>query len=366
MAGSCMLHRLPLAVVMAVFASVATASAQPARWTIDAAPTVRLGASDAPDAILSAPAGATRLPNGNIVVGDVAAFALREFSPQGALVKKYARKGSGPGEVTYLAPLLRCGDTLVAHDIAGMDSKFRLDGTFISAFRLKPQPYRLSCNARGQFIVMGWSREHNAGVSRPNVTYSLARADTSAGSALAELPGGDRMGIPGGEGPYPLGREPFIAIGSTRAYVALADSLEVRVFDLTGKPLPSLVAPFTRTNATKADLDADMERTIAMMGESRRKMIERDYANVPLAPYLPATRALLLDAEENVWVQHYPRAASNTVQWTVFGSNGRVRATLQLPTALDVYEIGRDYVLGRYIDPDESVPEVRLYKLNRR
>jgi hypothetical protein len=31
-----------------------------------------------------------------------------------------------------------------------------------------------------------------------------------------------------------------------------------------------------------------------------------------------------------------------------------------------VYEIGRDYVLGRYIDPELEVPEVREYRLVRR
>jgi hypothetical protein len=40
--------------------------------------------------------------------------------------------------------------------------------------------------------------------------------------------------------------------------------------------------------------------------------------------------------------------------------------TVTMPSALEVYEIGRDYVLGRYVDPDESVPEVRLYTLRRR
>ena len=46
-------------------------------------------------------------------------------------------------------------------------------------------------------------------------------------------------------------------------------------------------------------------------------------------------------------------------------NDGRVRATIALPAALEVYEIGRDYVLGRYIDADAAVPEVRLYRLMR-
>jgi hypothetical protein len=36
-----------------------------------------------------------------------------------------------------------------------------------------------------------------------------------------------------------------------------------------------------------------------------------------------------------------------------------------MPKHLEVYEIGRDYVLGRYLDPDESVPLVRMYRLTR-
>lgn len=43
-----------------------------------------------------------------------------------------------------------------------------------------------------------------------------------------------------------------------------------------------------------------------------------------------------------------------------------MRATVPLPTALEVYEVGRDYVLGRYVDADESVPEVRLYAVTRK
>jgi hypothetical protein len=58
--------------------AVRVAHAQGATWTIAATPTVRLGASESADATLAAPAGATRLPNGNIVVGDVADFALGE------------------------------------------------------------------------------------------------------------------------------------------------------------------------------------------------------------------------------------------------------------------------------------------------
>lgn len=52
--------------------------------------------------------------------------------------------------------------------------------------------------------------------------------------------------------------------------------------------------------------------------------------------------------------------------WTVFTNTGAQLAEVRLPNNLDVYEIGNDYVLARYMDPEESIPEVRMYRLNRK
>lgn len=338
-------------------------NAQGARWSIAATPTVRLGASEAPDEALAAPAGATRLPNGNIIVGDLGEWALREFSPQGNVVKRFGRKGKGPGEVTYLAPLLRCGDTLVAYDIAGPVSVYSLDGKFVRAFRFKTMPYRLACNAKMQFAVMGWERDSDmkSTVYRPTVSYMLARADTSTPRLLASLPGGERIG----PRPYPLGLDPRVAMGPSHAYIALSDSLEVHVFNVNGERRPSFLARASRVAATQDDLEAEKEREIAMMGEKARRVVTESYAKMPQAKFLPGSRDLLVDAEGNVWLQHFPRARSTMTQWTVFAADGKQRANIELPSVFDVYEIGRDYILGRYIDPDESIPEVRLYSLKR-
>jgi hypothetical protein len=163
-----------------------------------------------------------------------------------------------------------------------------------------------------------------------------------------------------------LGREPRVAISASRAYVALGDRLEVLVFDLSGRPLPPLSAPTVRVRVRAADVDAERERQIASLGERARTIVERSYASIAMPEFLPATRELMVDATGDVWVQHYPSAGSTTVRWTVFAPNGRVRATIVMPVAFDAYEIGPDYVLGRYIDPAEQVPEVRLYRLVKR
>lgn len=347
-------------------ASIATTvSAQGTTWTVSSQPVVRLGIGESDGDILLAPSGASKLPNGNFVVGDVDAFAIKEYSSTGKFVRKYARKGSGPGEISYIFPLMRCGDALVANDLAGgpAQSVFSLGGTYQRKFRIPIQIYRLGCNADMRFAITGWEIKGVAkeGNYRPVSPYYVARADSSAPTLLGELPGPDRIN----NRPLPLGRDPRMAIGPTRVYIALGDSMSVLVYDLAGKPLPALNVHVPRVAATRADFDAEMEREIAMMGEKARAGIEKQYATIAPPKFLPATRDMVVDTEGNVWVQHYPRATLKTVAWTTFSPAGKVLATTALPSELEVYEIGRDYVLGRMINPNDGAPEVRMYSLKR-
>jgi hypothetical protein len=64
-------------------------------------------------------------------------------------------------------------------------------------------------------------------------------------------------------------------------------------------------------------------------------------------------------------VQDYPRGKATSVSWSVFDPRGREIAAAELPVHLEVYEIGDDYVLGRFMDPDESIPQVKMFRLHR-
>jgi hypothetical protein len=82
-------------------------------------------------------------------------------------------------------------------------------------------------------------------------------------------------------------------------------------------------------------------------------------------PTLPAYTALIVDSEDLVWVRAFPRGTGGTAPWSVFASSGALIAEVAVPRHLEVFEIGRDYLLGRYLDPAEAIPEVRLYRLDR-
>jgi hypothetical protein len=343
---------------------VTTVHAQGASWRLSTQPVARVGIGESDGDMLLAPSGATKLPNGNFVVGDVDAFAIKEYSASGKFLRKYGRKGNGPGEISYIFPLMRCGDALVANDLGGGPAQlvFDHDGTYKRKFRIPAQIYRLSCNTHLQFAVTGWEIRGMAkeGSYRPVSPYLLARADSTTPILLGELPGPDRIG----NRPLPLGRDPRMAIGPNRVYIGLGDSLHILVYDLSGKPLPALSARAPRIATTPADFTAEMEREIAMVGEKARPAIEKQYATMTPPKFLPATRDLIVDADGNLWVQHFPRATAKTVTWTTFSPAGRVLATTAVPTDLEVYEIGRDYVLGRIVN-DDGIPEVRAYALTR-
>jgi hypothetical protein len=81
---------------------------------------------------------------------------------------------------------------------------------------------------------------------------------------------------------------------------------------------------------------------------------------------LPPYSKLLVDSRDNLWVQASPTLARRDVLWVVVSPQEQHIASIRLPSALDVFEIGDDYVLGAYTDPADGVPEVRVYTLRRR
>lgn len=349
-------------------------------WTLDATPTLILGA-DERDTIaeFETVVAATRLEDGSVLVGDRGDFALKRFSADGAHLGSFGRLGSGPGEIRYLAPMLRCGDSVYAGDIGEGHrySVFTLRGEYVRSFHFRPPPeqsvpYRSACNAAGDFVHIGWERFADAtgGVYRSAVPMWLSRADSGAITLLDSVPGSERWGQLHeerlvGSRPLPLGKEPVLGIGRSQVYVGSADRFEIRAYRLDGSPSIVLQRPEPPTAVTPAHVQDLVERRVADGGESSRIAIERELGEIALPGVLPAYTHLLVDSEDLVWVRPFPPRDSSTVRWSVFAPTGALVAEVAVPTFLEVFEIGRDYLLGRYFDPNEAVPHVRVYRLNR-
>lgn len=323
--------------------------------------------------------GSTRLPDGRIVVGDRGAYSVRVFSADGKPLKQLGRKGSGPGEFQYLARLWRCGDEIFAYDIQNgyRVTVFSLELTYKREFRFggpdlnSPYSSATACNANKQFIHFGWDKSPPTdGVIRKGVPFWFSRADEKVEARIGQFPGSERWGKitsaqTAGSRPLPFGKQPVIAIGTNRAYVGTAETFEIMVFDLSGKRIGLLQDNVPLTPVTKADIDKEIALTPGNISAATQKRLEASYAEILLPKTMPAYGAFVVDALDNLWVQDYKRAVSKQVRWTVFAPDGKLLARVMLPTDLTVHEIGRDYILGRYQDVEEAVPQVRLYRLTR-
>ncbi|MCC6928411.1 MAG: hypothetical protein IT359_05390 [Gemmatimonadaceae bacterium] len=368
-----------VAVLLIHAVSVAGWSQSPARWTVAPNPTVTIGgaAADTTD-LLTAAVGATRLPDGRILVGDNADFSLRLFTASGRFLRAYGRKGNGPGEIGQLGALLRCGDSLVTFDLDGdRASVFSPDGRYVRSFRFDApgasrSPYQSRCNSNGFFAHFGWEPESDTktGVYRPLVPFWLSGTNPAVRRVFGRFAGSERYGSVATNGvfgsrPLPLGKQPVVAVGTNRVYLGTGDRYEILVFDFSGKQLAPIRKGGVDLETTSDDIRYAKEREIANSGPRARASVERDYSAMPLPKTVPAYAGLVVDADGHLWVQDYPRGRATTVSWSVFAPDGRLVAEIPLPVHLEVYEIGRDYVLGRFLDPDESVPQIRLYRLNR-
>ena len=369
-----------LASLLAATFGVAGESQQPVRWSLDATPALTIGGDERDTAsMLQTIVGATRLSDGAILVGDRGDYALRFFSGTGSPLRSVARRGSGPGEVRYLARMFRCGDSLYTYDIGEGQrvSVFTLRGTFVRAFRFgAPQamqsPYQSACNRSGEFVHLGWERQRDmkGGVFRSIVPVWISRADSAIGRVIDSVPGSERWGLVRdgqlrGTRPLPLGKQPILGIGRSAIFVGSGDRFEIHALNSRGDSIGTLLRRESPMPVTRTDIREVIEREIANRGESSRTDVEAAYAEMTLPATLPAYTDLRVDSEDLVWVRSYPRGSPASVQWCVFDSKGRNVAEIPLPTNLEVFEIGVDYVLGRYLDPAEAIPQIRLYRLNR-
>ena len=365
--------------------------------------------------------GATRRPDGTIVVADRGTSNLRFYDARGKFLRKVGRNGEGPGEFRMIGEFVPLQNGFLVRDwrlprTSLLDEKGKVErfvedpkGPIVEDdnYMKGRSRYVYELLAESPPYIVAYRSYHPSLRSfrfPPNVTFrdtalfvklSIPKGDPATSQVVDSL--GAALGPPVATRmrTIPNGQEiqiaryidfspwPEIAVGKDRAYIADSDSLVIRVLDLNGRQIETIRDDREIERVTAEDIAALKQR---MMGNNKdekgqpfapsetRKWIDWYFSNMPLPKTKPTRSTMRVDGHDNLWVQDFSvltnvrrtlaknAPATDGRWWTLFNRDGKKLGRLQMPAGLIVKEIGRDYILGLSID-DLDVQTVVLYKL---
>jgi hypothetical protein len=334
---------------------------------------------------MESPVGATRLSTGIIVVADQDTWKLRFFDATGKLIRAVGQYGQGPGDFERLMWIGQCStDSIFAWDYRlrrvtvfdGSGKRVR-EFAFAGKAAASAAPGLLACSRTGRIAIQPDARWAGTSVSSsPNSSVRRARAPVSIvdrlGRVTAELGdpwAGELYSVNGRENLYvfgyrPLGRRTSIAVFGDRTYVGTADSGSVDIYGPDGERTGAIALRLTGRPVSAANIEHSIEAELGTLPPPLRPQVrELVRRAVPAPAQLPAYDGLFTDPTGVLWAVVSTYGDSST-RLVAVDQTGKPRADLRIPVPLTVFEIGQDYVLGRYRDANEE-SHIALYRLRR-
>ncbi len=163
-----------------------------------------------------------------------------------------------------------------------------------------------------------------------------------------------------------FGRSPVATASADAFYFGSSDSYEIARYDGNGQLQRLIRRTHERLDVTPEDIESWIEERLADADdENQRAFWEKLYADMPFPETMPAYERLIVDDEGSLWVEEYRRPTDEQPRWTVFDAEGVMLGEVETPPEFQVFQIGSDFVLGRWTD-DLDVEHVQLYKLKGR
>lgn len=354
-----------------------------AMWLVAPTPILDVpGTSSSGSVIFGYPAGGIRLANGGLLIADRAENTIRVLDASGKVERSLGRRGGGPNEFQSMGWARRCGgDSLLVWDLARRQAT--VVGSTSESLRqfavpkgdTAQSPYQFSCSSRGSIVYSSAPRPNRgaaSGSANPNIipvlvsAYSIDR-DGSIRRRHGDVPGGEAVMIDGriggrGGAPRPLGRISYVASVGDFAVISSADSA-IPTFHRADGGSSRYTLPIQSRAPTRAEYAAAIDELATVGPPGMRQSIAEALRAIPMPERLPPISSLFVDAEDMLWVQTSP-AGSRAIDFLVVRPDGRVVAKAQLPRGITVFDIGRDYILGSYSDPNDEM-HVAVYWLRR-
>lgn len=343
-------------------------------WRVDTTPNLSIGTFGGdPEYELFNVSGAVRFEDGTIGVVNTGSHEVRFYDAAGRYLRAIGREGEGPGEFRRPSRAF----PLAGDSVAVWDSRLRRmsvfdgQGTFTRSFSLGGggQSYSVGAVSGRTLLAMTsirFGRDAPAGARRDSSLSVLFDLDGDSLSTLGRFPAVDRFIRATGTGMTVaralFGRSTYRAAYGESWFVATNDAYVIDELDSEGTLVRSIRRAVAPVEVTSAMIDREIEVHLSSMDEQFQKMLAPLYAEMPKPRVLPSYGGLEVDPGGNLWVRHYGTVANPVYARTVFDPSGRMLGDIEFPPGLSVYEIGEDYVLGRWRD-DMDIEFVRLHSL---
>lgn len=349
-------------------------------WRLGEQPQVDIGGLEGdPDYELFHVSNAVRMPDGRIVIGSRGSNQLRFYDSAGRHLLDAGGDGEGPGEFRDIRWVrLYRSDSVAAYDrrltrISVFDSQ----GRFARSFAIPPMESG-GTGLPDDVFEDGSVMARAASQVPPDADGEVVRRVEPRYSVSPEGEFEDSLcAYPGTEvvmhsfesmslvyfGSPLFGRSTYYDVAGNRIYVAPNDTYEIRIHARDGS-LESIVRKqHEQLDVTDADVEALKEQQLSgNMPQGMRDAMVGILDDTPIRETMPAFDSVMVDRVGNLWVEEYRRPGDTLPRWTVFNRDGELLGTLSLPDGFVIYDVGDDYVLGKWSD-EMDIEHVQLYGL---
>ena len=350
-------------------------------WRLGTEPIFTIGAeSGDPNYMFEGVSHALRLEDGTIAVVDRRASEIWLFDPAGVFLRSLGGSGEGPGEFQFLQEVWARGDTILASDnMQSRISVFDRDGDVLETIRVEAAPGMGSRTAQTQFadgtvLVLNAPSggiRFGSGDVLPGAVWRLDRYSREGRfmHEISTLQESSRWehGIeglsPGLYLPFSLG---IPAYAASEDYIYAGGGIEPSIARWNNDGALSRVIRWAIPERRVSDED---KRRFRQANSDAPRYDEptawaRYLREIPFPERMPLYRRLLVDAGRNLWAERFRPPWGEGSSWYVFDEQGAWLGEVDTPPGLFIFEIGTDYVLGRYRD-ELDVQSVVVIPLDR-
>ncbi len=348
---------------------------------IGQAPVVEIGTvSGSEETVFSSFTTAQFLPDGDVLVVDSEAGALRIFAPDGSFVRSFGSTGEGPGEFRTISRV-DIGDdgVLGVWDVSSQRlSVLQLDGTLVGTDLFENRGLRFVRRMSADRYLVGErldpeveSLGGNWSVLR-GVTLLVSESLESGPDTLAAYRGGEAVRETTNSGNIfrtreasrVFGRDFYLAISPATIAAGSSDQFSIDLYDTEGGLQRVVRISSVETVITESHADDWIDAALETFGDtpSTRAATVAQLEAAPLPEVFPAFSAIHLDQEGRLWVQEYEMPRADRSRWLVFSTEGAYLGLVWIPVEFEITDVATDRILGVWTD-DLGVPTIRVYDL---